>query len=564
MSARGSAAGRRVTAVLVAVGVLLTAETVRLALATPNAHADNLYNLGMVRHSAAAPWWPLLETSYLHWFFEAYPVTRPEDWHRGASLVMVAGIARLVGGGRELLLRLPHLGWVLGLWWVAWRLASAVAPGGRSGSRRTALAVLVLAFLVLLPPGPQVISGAFMDDVPAACCTGLVLLLLIDPRTVAARRAAAIGALAGLAFLMKDMALQWGLLAPLLVAGSTLLSPGRRLRPHVLAPAAVCLAAFLAVAGVKIGWNLVDLGEPLPQPARLGMVARNVPGVVDGEHHLWFLDRSAAVDDGRLTRALDSRLAARVGLGARLTSFALADLAASWLLCGVGLLVLRRTESRPAAVRLAGLTGVVAAATVGLGILHLIEPLQLRYWLPVTIPAAALGAAAATALTSVRLTTAVRVAAVAGLATAVAPAAAVHGRTVTKLDHLQPYSPDAVAAARRAGRSGPVMVEAVRGTRLWATSPDLELVGVRAAPIAALDGRQLRLFLKAYPVAAAVVDLEADPILARVLVQRGFVARERFGSELVLEPPRRVGPDPIDRSTTGPGTAPADPRQGAP
>jgi hypothetical protein len=59
--------------------------------------------------------------------------------------------------------------------------------------------------------------------------------------------------------------------------------------------------------------------------------------------------------------------------------------------------------------------------------------------------------------------------------------------------------------------------------------------------MAALDPPAMRRFLAHYPVASALVDLEAEPELARVLLARGFTVRERFGSELVLEPPPPAG-----------------------
>lgn len=508
----------------------------RLALLAPNAHTDNLYNLGMVRHSAAAGWWPLLTTSFLHWFFEPSPVTRTEDWHRGASLVAVAALARLAGGG-ETLLRLPHLAWLGALWWVTWRLAVRVSPPEAAAGRRVELAAVALGLLVVLPPGPQAITGAFMDDVPATVCVGLVLLLLAGPGPLDRRTAAAAGAAAGAAFVIKDLALVWGLLAPAWVGLSSLVAPSRPGLRRSIGLAGTCLAAFLLVAAVKVGWNQADLGQPLPGPARLGMVGRNVPGVVDGEHHVWFLDRERRVDEGRLLGAGLGQLGERLALGTRLTGYALADLAPWWALAGVGVLVLRRAAAGTAAMRLAGLGALAAAGVAALGVLHLLEPLQLRYWLAAAVAACAVAAAGLVAAWRSSLGRWGRVAVLAAAVTAVGPAAADHRGAVARLGRLGGYSPAAVAAARTGG-PGPLLVELARGAGLWAGRPGLAVVAVRTAPMAALDPAGMRRFVARYAVASAVVDLDAEPDLARVLLARGFTVRARFGSELVLDPPR--------------------------
>ncbi len=532
-------AGRHLArAVLGLVLLALVAEVARLALWTPNVHTDNLYNLGLVHRSAGAAPWPLLETSYVHWYFEPYPMVRPEDWHRSAALVLLRGVAEAMGAGHDTMLRLPHLVWVLALWLLMTALARRLAPpeATRSRTRMVGLAAGVLLLLLLSGPGLQVMTGAFMDDAPAAVFALLaVLLLLRGPPSP--RRSAAIGAACGLAFWMKDLALIWGGLGPLLIASVILLDRRGRVAAALVAPIAACVLGFAAVAAIKVAWNLADLGVPLATPARLGMVGRNVPGVFDGEHFVYFLFPQLDVHSGSLLAQGATALAARVSLGLRLSGYAFLDLTTTWLLVGVAVLVLRRGPRGGTVDRLLAMMAVVTAAIAGLGILHLAEPLQLRYWLVPVCLASALGAAAvATALSDCRgwLPWAVCAVLVVGLL----PPAMRYRDTVASLGSLRPYSPAAAAAlVEAAGEDGPVMLQANRGTQYWAQHPRARVVGVRAAPMAALDRTRMGRFLAVYPVAAALVDLSEEPALAQALVRDGFTVRRRFGTELLLEPP---------------------------
>jgi len=516
----------------------LAVEVVRLALWTPNVHTDNLYNLGVVRRSATAAPWPLLETSYVHWYFEPYPMVRPEDWHRSAALVLLRGEAELAGPGSEPMLRLPHLLWLAALWVLLAELARRLAPDEVARSRLGVMAIAagVLLFLLLSGPGPQVASAAFMDDVPAAVCA-LVAVRLMLPGAPSPRRALAIGAVCGVAFWMKDLALIWAVLAPFLVAAMVVLERPPRRALAVGAPVAACLTGFTAVAAVKIAWNLADLGIPLPTAVRLAMSGRNVPGVVDGEHFVYFLFPHLDVHSGGLLAGGVGALVHRLGLGLHLTGFALLDLVTAWLLLGVAALLLRRGPRAAASRRVLLATVVVAAAIAVLGVLHVAEPLQLRYWLVPVSLAAALGAAAiATGLSGSRrgLAWAVVAVLVIGL---LGPALRYRER-VAELGALRPYSAAATAALREAaGDDGPVMLQANRGTWYWSRHPEARVVGVRAAPMAALDRARMGRFLEIYPVAAALVDLAEEPDLAEALVRDGFSVRRRFGSELLLGPP---------------------------
>ena len=529
---------RLVIAALGLVLAALVAEVAHLALWTPNVHTDNLYNLGLVRRSADAAPWPLLETSYVHWYFEPYPMVRAEDWHRSAALVLLRGVAEAVGAGWETALRLPHLGWILALWLLVTAIARRLAPPEviRSGAWTGGLAAGVLVLLLLSGPGPQVMTGAFMDDVPAAVfALAAVLLLLAGPPSP--RRSLAIGAVLGLAFWMKDLALIWAGLGPLLIAGMVVLERRRRGAAAVAIPMATCLLGFAAIAAVKMAWNLADLGVPLAAPARLGMVGRNVPGVIDGEHFVYFLFPAVDVHSGGLLAHGTAALIDRVSLGLRLTGYALLDLATTWLLVGVGLLILGRGARCEAAQRLLAMLAVVTLAIAGLGILRLAEPLQLRYWLVPVCLAAALGAAAvAAALRDHRRWLAWSVGAVlfVGL---LAPAVR-YCDTVVSLGTLRTYSEAAATALiEAAGEDGPVMLQANRGTLYWAQHPRTRVVGVRAAPMAVLGRARMERFLAVYPVTAALVDLAEEPDLAEALVRDGFTVRRRFGSELLLAPP---------------------------
>jgi hypothetical protein len=149
-----------------------------LVLFCHHAQTDNLYNLGMVRRSASGDVWPLLETSYTHWYFKAYPQVRPEDWHRSAPFVILALLGRVLGTEHVTILSIPHLLWVLAWFAVAYRLFRRIQsrdpPDRPSGLSCWFSVLLLVVILVGSRPGLFSLSASFMDDVPAAVCALVV------------------------------------------------------------------------------------------------------------------------------------------------------------------------------------------------------------------------------------------------------------------------------------------------------------------------------------------------------------------------------------------------------
>jgi len=505
--------GRLIVAVLLAAASLVLVGWIcAAALLIENQHADNLYNLGLVRRSIENTPPPLLETSYVHWFFEQYPQIRTEDWHRSASLLGIVAFGKLVGTDNELALRLLHLGWMT-LWMVvlAWLTVATIRQFlPESRGRLPALwgaAVCVMLVALGITPGVQVATAAFMDDVPAAVCvlTGFALLLARHPPR---KRLAAAGVAFGLAFCMKDMALLWGpvgLLAALIVGAMA----GHR-RRVLLVSILVFSVGWLASTSLKIGWNLAELGRPLPQEANLGMQGRTLRNVPVGEHFIFYLHDDLSVREGNLLRTDFQGLVDRVSFASRLTAGASGRLGWMWVWLGLALVGCVVHETTPRVVsRLLLFLGVSIAALAGMFVLHLAEPHQLRYWLVPSSLTAVVGIAGGVALLTFvgrgpqRVLRIAVVSAVCGALLLVPLFSA--KRQLASLRGRLPYHPAAEHAALAAAGTGSVLLQTTRGMQLWSRHPQARVVAVSFPAMAALDSQKLQSLVDDYDIRSAIL-----------------------------------------------------------
>lgn len=83
--------------------VCLALLCVSIILFAPDNFLDNRYNLGVARRSALPIAQHILETSMTFMHYEFYPTPRPEDWHRGLSVLALSWWARLFGGNETLM-----------------------------------------------------------------------------------------------------------------------------------------------------------------------------------------------------------------------------------------------------------------------------------------------------------------------------------------------------------------------------------------------------------------------------------------------------------------------------
>lgn len=363
--------------------LLLLGLTAYNALVAHTGFIDNLYNLGLIRHSAAtAPFaHPLLETSQVNMFFDFRPLPHAERWHRGAAGLLSAWLGALSGNTSDWFLRLPHWLWLLAWLALSGELAYRVgdpAPG------RTRVWPLTAAALVLTPWSLDLQQDAFVDDVPALVCALAALLALSRRRSVGA--AAAAGALLGLAALMKDFYLLWGGLGGALVVGLSVWGAGRRAWRAHAAQAAAFSAGFGLLLAVKFGWAWHDFGRILDNPVthylRAGFFGRPP---VDGLYPFFILAPDVAYQSrlalaggvGPALRALVEPIVL-VGGGIQLLAFA-----AIWLLpLAWGGVPHRRRAGQVLLSALAlSATGYALFFAAGLG-----QGNETRYWaVPVTV-----------------------------------------------------------------------------------------------------------------------------------------------------------------------------------
>lgn len=256
---------------------------------------DNLYNRALVARSAQSSG-PALETGYKHWFFDGRPAVRPEDWHRGASLLAYAAVARQWPGLGGEFVRTAHAVmftvWGLTIMALVHLLASRQTPV-RPLPENTIPGLAGLVFLGAVTSMPflsRVAMNTYLDDLPAALAVLTACALMLIPGGGPVRIAAA-GALAGAAFWMKDLYLVWILCAPAVAwilipeTGERFLSSRRR-----AAAAGLFTAAMLTVVASKLAWNMAELGASLPGQARMALNARLIANLPDAEnqffHHM--------------------------------------------------------------------------------------------------------------------------------------------------------------------------------------------------------------------------------------------------------------------------------------
>ncbi|HEY7066429.1 MAG TPA: hypothetical protein VII06_33460 [Chloroflexota bacterium] len=297
-----SCASPRALLLLVVGWALLAALVVYSTLFAPSYFEDDRYNLGVVRRSALPTSQHLLETSLVGMFFEPYPVPRAEDWHIGLPIVLLVGWTKLVGPTPEWVLRLPHLIWV-SLWFflAALLLQTLRRPvrlpaASDGGGERVTFAWLALAVgcaLALTPWAHFLLSHAFVEDVPAAVAVLVLLLLLARSRTYGLKTALAAGALAGLAFVMKDLYIVWGpigLLLTVALVGQTARGPRPRLLRLLGLAAVLFVAAYLVVVLPKSIWRWHEVGGPLENPVRYWLSSVFFyHSQIDPAHHPFFL-----------------------------------------------------------------------------------------------------------------------------------------------------------------------------------------------------------------------------------------------------------------------------------
>lgn len=269
--------------------VLILLYVVRHTLFHANHLTDNLYNKGVILRSAAISSRPLLETSYLHWFFEISPIIRPEDWHRSLPLVILRYFAH-ISQGNELVLRIPHL-----LWTLVWLSAAGgiYIKINRPAASQTHHFLFwgltsTIAILVFNKWSVEILSGAYMDDIPGTAFVLLGILALMS-RSPTSKNIAIAAIVFGLAFLAKDLNLLWGVIGFFLVIIYLLFSSeDKEINSRtMLIKLTIYVSILLLIYSIKIAWNLYDLGTPLTTAARTALNARLLPEVQDGEHYLF-------------------------------------------------------------------------------------------------------------------------------------------------------------------------------------------------------------------------------------------------------------------------------------
>lgn len=266
---------------LLALSALL-AVAVSLVLFAPDYFEDNRYNLGVARRSALPGSSHLLETSLSHLFFEAYPMVRAEDWHRGLSVLVLSLWARFAGAS-ETWMRLPHVFWFLA--WVG--LQALFLRKARPESSQPAMLAGCVAFFLLYEDHAGILRRAFTDDLPAAvfALAGMFLHLRDDESTP--RSAACMGALLGVAALCKDAFLLMGVVGGELIL-FTWWSGGHRRSP--IAALLAYGAAFALLVSPRFLWSFVDHGAFVKNPIQHWMVAHFYgTAYLDAEHYPYFL-----------------------------------------------------------------------------------------------------------------------------------------------------------------------------------------------------------------------------------------------------------------------------------
>jgi hypothetical protein len=290
-SIRLSAAGHNILN-----GILALAIVTYVAYAVflvPAYFEDNSYNLGVIRHSASAPSPFVLETSCVHLFFEKYPNVRPEDWHRGLSILLTSWWARLIGPNREIPLRLPHflavLSWLIASSYLFHVCAVRKSLAAKYSSRGVMSCHILLWWsLVFNPLGLGVLSRAFLDDVPAASWV-LVGLCLYVRNHWSIRSSVMVGAFFGIALWTKDLYYLWAPLGFVLIAARGVLSGLPVFTRKSLAPICWYATTITVFFGLKLFFTWSQFGDPLYNPIRFWLIGYAFGTEPYGTHYPYVL-----------------------------------------------------------------------------------------------------------------------------------------------------------------------------------------------------------------------------------------------------------------------------------
>lgn len=364
--------------IAVALGLLCAG----VILFAPDDFMDSRYNLGVARRSALPTAQYLLETSLTHLHFEPYPNPRPEDWHRGLSVLVAAFWAR-VAGASESLMRLPHL--VYAGAWLLLVVSFASRLNGQPRRRQWGVVGVVLALLLLYEPIWGVMTRAFLDDLPAAALTLGAIAVLLEGRTY--RHVAAVGVLLGLASFTKDFYLLWGPLGVVMLM-ALVIENGERLwsRSTALKVALYC-AAFGAVLIPRLLWSSLDLGSPLANPIQHWIVALNFGnGEVRLEYPYFLFNDERYLSRLAMAGSTEQLLSNWATRPVRGVTFAVLALGVFWIPLLLARVINRRVRLSPLARQMALILLLSAGAYMGFLAAGFGEALQLRYWLvPVTL-----------------------------------------------------------------------------------------------------------------------------------------------------------------------------------
>ena len=526
-----------ISCLLVIMGFYIVSTTLFL----PSTFEDDRYNLGVALRSASPEAKSLLETSLTHWYFKFYPTPRPEDWHRGLSVLALSFWARLTGSN-SVLMRIPHLLWVA-LWLcIACFLCLRLTKGtGKPFSRTTRLWITfcLLAFLTVNAPGLLVFSRAYLDDIPAAVIILLALFLLINVEVLSWRMVAIIGALCGLSFFVKNFYFIWGPIGVLLVVVLSIGKLNIKALLKALRLSAVFTLAFFIVVIPKFVWNWHDFGELLEAPARcaIGVGAYLAPELED---YPFFLDQKQPCD--QLTMPADQT---HVGISQTNLTFinaanivqSIRFLAYTWLWIPP-IIIARRHFQNPIHRKLLlclflSIATYMVAFKLGLSL-----PSETRYWLvPITLTMIAGIYGAFAMYRSVKRWRQAMAITFGFMIFAAGWSAVDQVATAFDLTPLTNYSmlTDRMASAVRPEESA--MLQTRDAIYYWSLHPLSRVTSFEDDLIASMDASSIRRFMDAYNVQWA---LYTAPAASR-LEQLGFVEVSRGGGYRLLH--RQPEPD---------------------
>jgi hypothetical protein len=276
--------------------VLIVIFVAKSALFAPSYFADDRYNLGVVRRSVLPGARYALESSLVHVFFEPYSLPRPEDWHRSLPLLLLTVWARVVGSENDLLLRVPHLLWILAWLYLSFRLLAALQRTSRVGSAETPAlrlvswpSIMLSSALVLNAWAMNMLRRAYLDDFPATVCVLAAVLLLIEGRRSSMLQVSAAGGLCGMSFLMKDFSLIWGPIGLAVVVALGLGGQGQLAFKEVVSRLRAFGAGYATLVAPKMIWSWIELGGALENPVRYWLLAKYFGTRPIDSHYPFFL-----------------------------------------------------------------------------------------------------------------------------------------------------------------------------------------------------------------------------------------------------------------------------------